>query len=91
VAAQAATTPERPFLAEVIGRRASYGETWAGVRGWTSWLGELGIRRGDHIVSMLPASVDAVFLWLAAGCAGALEVPVDPALHVRHHGLPKAW
>jgi alkanesulfonate monooxygenase SsuD/methylene tetrahydromethanopterin reductase-like flavin-dependent oxidoreductase (luciferase family) len=25
---------------------------------------------------MLSASVDAVILWLAAGCAGALEVPV---------------
>src|SRR6202042_3743821 len=80
VAAWAATAPERPFLAEVTGRRASYGETWAGVRRWTTWLGELGIRRGDRVVSMLPASVDAVILWLAAGCVGVLEVPVDPAL-----------
>jgi carnitine-CoA ligase len=80
MAARAATAPERPFLAEVTGRRASYGETWAGVRRWTSWLGELGIARDDRVVSMLPASIDAVILWLAAGCAGALEVPVDPAL-----------
>jgi crotonobetaine/carnitine-CoA ligase len=80
VASWATTAPERPFLAEVTGRRVSYGETWAGVRRWASWLSELGIRRGDRVASILPASIDAVIFWLAAGCAGALEVPVDPAL-----------
>jgi crotonobetaine/carnitine-CoA ligase len=80
VSAWAAATPERPFLSEVTGRRASYGETWAGVRRWASWLDELGIGRGDRVVSMLPASIDSVLLWLAAGCAGVLEVPADPAL-----------
>jgi hypothetical protein len=55
VAAWAATAPERPFLAEVTGRRATYGETWAGVGRWTRRLGELGIGRGDRVVSMLPA------------------------------------
>jgi crotonobetaine/carnitine-CoA ligase len=50
------------------------------VRRWTGWLAGLGVGRGDRVVSMLPASIDAVVLWLAAGCLGALEVPVDPAL-----------
>ena len=89
VSAWTAATPERPFLSEVTGRRASYGETWAGVRRWASWLDELGIGRGDRVVSMLPASIDSVLLWLAAGCAGALEVPADPALRgvfLRYHG-----
>jgi carnitine-CoA ligase len=80
VAALAAAAPERPFLAEVTGRHASYGETWTGVRRWITWLRELGAGPGTRVVSMLPASVDAVALWLAAGCAGVLEVPVDPAL-----------
>lgn len=80
VAAWAAAAPERPFLAEVTGRHASYDETWTAVRRWITWLGQLGVRPGDRVVSMLPASVDAAVLWLAAGCIGALEVPVDPAL-----------
>jgi crotonobetaine/carnitine-CoA ligase len=80
VADRAAANPGHPFLAEVTGRCATYGETWAAVQRWVTWLGELGVGRGDRVVSMLPASMDAVLLWLAAGCIGALEVPVDPAL-----------
>ena len=80
VAWWAAEDPGRPFLAEVTGRAVSYGETWTAVRRWVAWFDELGIRAGDRVVSMLPASIDAVVLWLAAGCRGALEVPVDPAL-----------
>jgi crotonobetaine/carnitine-CoA ligase len=80
VAMWATTDHERPFLEEVTGRRVSYGETWTAVRRWAGWLGEVGVRPGDRIVSLLPASVDAVLLWLAAGSIGALEVPIDPAL-----------
>jgi carnitine-CoA ligase len=80
VASRAEADPRRPFLQEVSGRNADYGQVWAGVGRWAAWLGELGVQRGDRVVSMLPASVDAVLLWLAAGCSGVLEVPVDPAL-----------
>jgi hypothetical protein len=38
---------------------------------------------------MLPASVDAVILWLAIGCAGALEVPVGPALRGGRRSWPR--
>lgn len=80
VAAWADAAPELPFLAEVTGREASYGQAWDLVRRWASWLDDLGVRPGDRVVSMLPASVDAAVLWLAAGCIGALEVPVNPEL-----------
>lgn len=80
VVAWASADPDRAFLAEVTGRSLTYGETWDAVRRWCTWLHERGVRRGDRIVSMLPASVDAVCLWLAAGCVGALEVPVNPEL-----------
>jgi crotonobetaine/carnitine-CoA ligase len=80
IAAWAAADAERPHLAEVTGRRASYGQTWTGTLRWAAWLRELGVRPGDRVVTMLPASIDAVLLWLATGCLGALEVPVDPAL-----------
>jgi carnitine-CoA ligase len=80
VADWASADPQRPFLTEVTGRQATYGQAWGLVRRWVTWLTSLGVRPGDRVVSMLPASVDAAVLWLAAGCAGALEVPVDPAL-----------
>lgn len=72
--------PDRPFLVEVTGREMSYGQVWEEVRRWCSWLHELGVRPGDRVVSMLPASIDAVVLWLAVGCLRAVEVPVNPEL-----------
>jgi crotonobetaine/carnitine-CoA ligase len=80
IAQWADVSPRRPFLEEVTGRSCDYADTWAAVSRWAAWLTGLGVRRGDRVISMLPASVDAVLLWLAAGCLGALEVPVDPAL-----------
>ncbi|MCW2580285.1 MAG: hypothetical protein JWR82_1886 [Blastococcus sp.] len=80
VARWATSEAERPFLEELTGRRSTYGETWAAVRRWATWLDDLGVRRADRVVSLLPASIDAVLLWLAAGSIGALEVPIDPAL-----------
>jgi crotonobetaine/carnitine-CoA ligase len=80
VASWAATDPDRPFLVEVGGRRATYGQTWTAVRRWVGWLQDLGVRPGDRVVSMLPPAIDAAVLWMATGSLGALEVPVDPAL-----------
>jgi crotonobetaine/carnitine-CoA ligase len=65
---------------EVTGRTATYGQVWDGVLRWCTWLSDLGVGRGDRVVSMLPASIDAVLLWLALGCLGALEVPINPDL-----------
>ena len=71
---------DRPFLQEVNGRHATYGQLWSQARRCASLLRGLGVRRGDRIVTMLPASIDAYALWLGAGCIGALEVPVNPDL-----------
>lgn len=80
VAAWADQDPERPFLEEVTGRRLTYGATWDTVRSWMAWLDQLGVRSGDRVMTMLPSSVDSVLAWLALGCLGALEVPVNPEL-----------
>ncbi|HEY1485356.1 MAG TPA: AMP-binding protein, partial [Micromonosporaceae bacterium] len=80
VAGHATRHPERPFLVEVTGRAVSYGETWDAVRRWCTWLTGRGVRPGDRVISMLPASVDAALLWLATGCLRAIEVPVNPEL-----------
>ena len=72
--------PDRPFLTEVTGRSATYGGFLDEVRRWCTRLVGLGVGPGDRVVSMLASSIDACALWLAAGCLGALEVPVNPEL-----------
>jgi carnitine-CoA ligase len=73
-------TPARTFLQEVTGISLSYGAAWDRVLRWAGWLEQLGLRRGDRLITMLPASADAVLAWLAAGILGVVEVPVNPEL-----------
>ena len=72
--------PDRPFLTEVTGRSSSYGQTWQDVLRWQSLLRRLGLQRGEAVLSLLPSSIDAHLLWLAAGSLGLLEVAVNPDL-----------
>lgn len=58
----------------------TYGQAWDRVLRWATWLKGLGLRRGDRLVTMIPASADAVLIWLAAGILGVVEVPVNPEL-----------
>jgi crotonobetaine/carnitine-CoA ligase len=76
----AAREPDRPFLEEVTGQSASYGEFHDRVLRWCTWLRQLDVRPGETLASFLPSSIDAHALWLAASCIGALEVPVNPEL-----------
>jgi carnitine-CoA ligase len=75
--------PQRPFLVEVTertGRTLTYGEFHDEVRRWCARLIELGVTRGDRVLTLLPTSVDSMALWVAAGWLGAVDVPVNPEL-----------
>jgi carnitine-CoA ligase len=72
--------PKRAFMVEVGGRAVSYGEFWDELLGWCTLLTSLGVKPGDRVASLLPASIDAQLLWLAASCIGAWEVAVNPDL-----------
>src|SRR5438105_13595261 len=61
---------DRPFLTEVGGRSLSYAETVAGIRRWSGLLHRLGVERGDRVLSLLPSSINAPLLWMAASCVG---------------------
>ena len=80
VAWWAARETGRPFLQDVTGRSLTYGQAWELALRWATWLTSLGLRRGDRFVTMIPASADAVLIWLAASIAGVVEVPVNPEL-----------
>lgn len=72
--------PDRPFLQEVTGRSMTYGEVLDGVRRWARLLREHGVKPGERVISLLPQSIDAHLLWIAASCVGACEVTVNPDL-----------
>ena len=81
IARWAATEPDRPFLVEAAtGRTASYGETWAEIGRWARVLTDAGVGRGSRVATLLPSSIDAHVVWLAASVLGAYEVPVNPEL-----------
>ena len=72
--------PDRPFLQEVTGRSTTYGEFMLEIRRWCTVLRDAGVAPGDRLISMLPASIDAAAVWMAAASIGAWEVPVNPDL-----------
>ncbi len=72
--------PARPFLVEVGGRTASYGEVSRAVRAWAGVLQAHGLRAGDRALSFLPPSIDAHLVWMAAAAIGAVEVGANPEL-----------
>ncbi|MGV9960180.1 class I adenylate-forming enzyme family protein [Rhodococcus aetherivorans] len=78
--ARARSEPDRPFLLEVTGGRATYGATWDGVCNWAEHLRNLGVEPGSRVATLLPPSIDAAMIWIALGCLGAVEVPVNPDL-----------
>src|SRR6266545_2762654 len=75
-----AKEPDRPFLREVGGRSASYGEMLTEIARWVTVLRRLGVAPGDRVLSMLASSIDAHALWLAAAWMHAVEVPVNTEL-----------
>jgi len=80
VRSRALTEPDRPFLHEVTGAHATYGATWQGVCSWAEFLRTFGVLPGSRVATMLPPSIDAAMIWMALGCLGAVEVPINPDL-----------
>ncbi len=72
--------PDRAFMTEVGGRSVTYGEFYDEMLRWCTLLRSLGVGRGDRVASLLPASIDAQLLWLAASCIGAWEVAINTEL-----------
>ena len=79
VAERAASDPDRTFVQDVAGDRASYGESLHRSERWAAALVHLGVRPGDRIVTMIANSVEGVMIGLGISMAGAIEVPVHSA------------
>lgn len=77
--AQAEADPDRTFVIAEGGERWSYGRVYAESERIAGGLASIGVRRGDHVVMMLPNGVPFVLVWFALARLGAVEVPVNPA------------
>ncbi|MET0988386.1 MAG: AMP-binding protein [Steroidobacteraceae bacterium] len=71
---------ERIFLQEVSGPSLTFGECHDRMLRIAACLRQLGLQRGDRLLSFLPSSIDAHLLWMGSACAGVWEVSSNPEL-----------
>ena len=76
---QAEAAPDRTFVVAEGGERWSYGRVHAESERIAGGLAAMGVRRGDHVVMMLPNGLPFLLTWFALARLGAVEVPVNPA------------
>lgn len=79
IAERAAATPEEVMAYLIDGDPVTYGQFQHRVLAWASALRRLGVREGDHVVTLTEARFDAYALWLALAWLGAVEAPLNPA------------
>ena len=77
IASRAAEFPDRVFMQHVDGGEMTYADLHQRALRWAGGLANIGVKRGDTVLVMLPNSFDAVAAWLAISWAGAMEVPVN--------------
>jgi acyl-CoA synthetase (AMP-forming)/AMP-acid ligase II len=58
----------------------TYGETHEEISRYAAGLKDIGVRPGETVALMIDNSPDAIFLWYAAVCLGAIVVPINSAL-----------
>lgn len=77
--ARAAEDAEGALIEEVNGRTLNAAQFDEEARRWAAAYARLGIGRGDRVLVMLPASIDALASWIGLGLLGAIEVAVHTA------------
>jgi fatty-acyl-CoA synthase len=75
----AAATPQR-VAASLDGRTLTFGELEGAANGTAEVLRSAGVRRGDRVAWCGGTTLDAVPLFAAVAKAGAVFVPINPAL-----------
>jgi crotonobetaine/carnitine-CoA ligase len=76
--AQAETHGDDTFLQwEADGRAVSFAETDRIANRLAHGFRAAGVEKGDHVLLMLPNSLEYVFAWFALSKIGAVEVPVN--------------
>jgi len=75
---QAETRPDETFLQwETTDTTVTFEETNSIVNQLAHGFREKGVEKGDHVLLMLPNSLEYIYLWFALSKIGAVEVPVN--------------
>ena len=72
-------TPDGIALTSVEQGSVSWRELRVASFRWANWLRGRGIQPGDHVVTLVPQSLEAAYVWLACATIGAIEVSINSA------------
>ncbi|MBR0934292.1 AMP-binding protein [Bradyrhizobium jicamae] len=75
----AAATPDKVFVRFDDGHEWTYAQTLATVQRAAAALQRMGVAQGDHVLTWLPNSPDALRIWFAINYIGAVYVPMNVA------------
>src|SRR3954468_10586372 len=75
----AVETPDKVFARFDDGHEWTYAQTRATVRRAAAALQRMGVAQGDHVLTWLPNSPDALRVWFAINYIGAVYVPMNIA------------
>jgi crotonobetaine/carnitine-CoA ligase len=79
LADRAAKSPDRVFLLDTDGNTLTYAELHDRILRWAAALRSEGVQHGDTVVTMLPAGLEALAIWLGIASLRAIEVPLNSA------------
>jgi crotonobetaine/carnitine-CoA ligase len=81
IARYARDEPDRPFLTEVTGRSATYGELHDLALSWIAGLRSLGVGPGDRVLTMSPPRIDWLSAWVGLSMMKAIDAGVSTDFH----------
>lgn len=73
------TTPDNIALTSVEQGSITWRELRDASFRWANWMRRHGIKEGDHVVTLVPQSLEAAYVWLACATIGAVEVSINSA------------
>jgi crotonobetaine/carnitine-CoA ligase len=74
---RAGATPDRVYVMDIDGRSLTYAETLEKARLWAGAYRRLGVKAGDHVVTMQHNTIDSLLGWLGLAWLGAIEAPIN--------------
>ena len=70
---------DQVFVKFTNGDAWTYADMLERARGHAAGFARLGVKHGEHVLSFLPSSPDAICVWYGLNYLGAVYVPVNPA------------
>jgi crotonobetaine/carnitine-CoA ligase len=75
--------PDRVFILSVDGLSATWGQLHSSTIDWAARFLALDVKRGDVVVTILDAGVEAVSIWLGLASIGAIDAATNPEFRGR--------